>query len=133
MIFLFSFLDCCGHLCCRFFLWMTKLLRSKAPSPDLSVAMKPIFVILTMTCSFRRWRQLLLLQVGKIFLTFMGTWTVVLVISLFSLTRIPDASNQILIFSNSTWRFNCGCFRNHCESSFDRGYCSAISFYYLVF
>ena len=112
--------------------WMTILLRPKALSLDLSVAMRPTFVILTMTLSFRRWRRLLLLQVGKIFLTFVGNWTVVLVISLFSLTRIPDASNQILIFSNSTWRFNCSCFRSHCGISFDSDYCSAISFHYFI-
>ena len=47
----------------------------------------------------------------------MGIWTVVLVISLFGLSRLPDASNRILIFSNSTWHFRCSCFRGYCGSS----------------
>ena len=44
--------------------------------------------------SNRRWKLHVLPQVGKNFLTSMGIWTIVVVISLTSLTRLPDASES---------------------------------------
>ena len=42
---------------------------------------------------------LVLFQIGEIFLTSMGNWTFVLVISHCSLTRLPDASESRSLFS----------------------------------
>ena len=85
---------------------LISLLLILLPRLGSSVTMRQTIALLTMTFSIRRWRSQLLPQVDKIFLTFMGNWTIILVISQFSLTRLSDASEiQILIFSNSTWPF----------------------------
>ena len=60
----------------------------------LSVAMRRTFATLTMTFFIHRWKLQLLLQVDKIFLISRGNWTTLLVISLSSLTRLPDASES---------------------------------------
>ena len=58
----------------------------------LSVGTKLISATPIMTWYTRRKKMVVLLQVGKIFLTFMGVRTCFLVISQFSLIRISDAS-----------------------------------------